>query len=103
MMSEITSRPPTLDGEEKDPVADCFVTYQTSNVGIVVTLTYPGSWTATVIGEKNGYKVMTSTVLDVTTITFDFTEANYGETAVFTFTNSDSDGGTYQVTMGPLS
>jgi hypothetical protein len=103
VMSAINSAPPHMDnptGAAKVTSTDCFVTYLTSNPNILVQLTYPGTWSVSPAGPVNGYNATVTTIMGITNITFDFTAADYTETAVFTFTDTDSN--TYYVTMsGP--
>ena len=101
-MSAIDSKPPMMDGKVGDPT-DCFVTYMTTTENIVVTLTYPGSWSVTPVGDSNGYNATAYTVGSATNIIFDFTSANYDESAEFTFTEADDTSGPYTVTMSAPS
>jgi hypothetical protein len=100
-MSEINSKPPTMDGKGTGTGAGCFVRYMTTTENIVVQMTYPGSWSISPTGPQNGYNATAIVVGGAyTTITFDFTVAVYTETAQYTFTVADGSSGPWLVTMG---
>jgi len=103
-MSEIDSRPQQMSGDEENgTLTDTFVSYLTTNENIVITLTYPGSWSVSPTGPLNGYNATAYTVGSATNIIFDFTGADYTQTATFTFTEADDTSGPYTVTMSAPS
>jgi hypothetical protein len=92
-MSEIQSKP----GNREDDVTELFCKYKTAYQNIVLTLTYDSTWTVSPSEPINGYNVTCAPNGDSTDITFDFSNANYAETAEYDL-NSD-EYGPYTVTL----